>query len=60
MFNMAYFLHVLGLPIVQGAKEPEKNPRNIVIGYTLVLLTYVSVGVFGSIGFSGSHFGSYF
>jgi sodium-coupled neutral amino acid transporter 9 len=60
MLNMAYFLHVLGLPIVQSAKEPEKNPRNIVIGYVLILVTYVAVGVFGAIGFSGSHFAPYF
>ena len=60
MFNMAYFFHIGGLPIVQSAKEPEKNPRNIIIGYVLILLTYVTVGVFGAIGFSGSHFAPYF
>lgn len=44
------------MPILQNAAEPEKNKRNLLIGYIFTFLTYLIVGIFGYFAFSGSNF----
>lgn len=51
-----YFLHVIALPIIKDAKNPEDNAKNVFIGYFLVFLSYTVCGVFGYFGFSGTYF----
>mmetsp|Transcript_7163 Transcript_7163/g.5421 ORF Transcript_7163/g.5421 Transcript_7163/m.5421 type:complete len:82 (-) Transcript_7163:581-826(-) len=53
-----FYLHNITIPIVKHAKYPEKNERNLFIGYLMVFLTYSVVGVLGYYGFSGSAFTS--
>jgi hypothetical protein len=54
----AFYLHNITLPIVRNAKEPKKIPRDLFLGYFLVMLSYVACGVMGYIGFSGTAFTS--
>lgn len=51
-----FYIHQFVVPIMHKAKEPEKNTRNLFIGYCLVLLTYILVGIFGYFAFAGSSF----
>lgn len=51
-----YFIHQCSLPIIANAAEPEKNIRNVFIGYCMVFMCYVVVGTLGYIAFSGSTF----
>ena len=53
-----YFLHVITLPIIKDAKNPEDNTKNVFIGYFIVFLSYSLCGVFGYFGFSGKYFTS--
>ena len=41
---------------MQKAAEPEKNPRNLFLGYLAVAVTYILVGVLGYIGFMSEDF----
>lgn len=41
---------------MQKAAEPEKNLRNVFLGYTAVAVTYILVGVLGYIGFMSDDF----
>jgi hypothetical protein len=51
-----YYLHNITLPIMKNAKYPEKNTRNLFIGYLLVFLSYCISGSFGLFGFKGEYF----
>ena len=51
-----YFLHTIAQPVLRQSKNPEKNNRDLFIGYFLVFLSYALVGVFGYIGFVGYDF----
>ena len=51
-----YFIHQCSLPIIARAKEPEKNIRNVFIGYFMVFTCYAVVGTLGYIAFAGSSF----
>jgi hypothetical protein len=51
-----YYLHNITLPIVRNAKYPEKNNRNLFIGYLMVFLSYAVCGTLGYYGFTGSTF----
>lgn len=53
-------MHQLSVPILLKAKEPEKKFRDLFIGYFLVFLTYISVGIFGYMAFAGSNFKAIF
>ena len=55
-----YFLHTCSLPIMRSAKKPENTSRNLFIGYFVVFLTYLIIGVFGYIGFLGTFFKAYY
>ena len=54
-----FYFHNMALPIIANAAEPEKNTRNIFIGFFMVFLTYSLVGVAGVYGFTGIDFASY-
>lgn len=55
-----YFIHQFSLPIISKAANPEKNIRNVFLGYTMVLMTYMVVGCMGYIAFSGESFKEHF
>ena len=54
-----FYCHNMALSIVENAKEPEKNMRNVFIGYLCVFLTYSTVGALGVYGFTSEEFASY-
>lgn len=56
MMCLGYYLHNCVIPILRNAKNPEKNSRDMFIGYFLVFLSYILVGIAGYIGFSGAYF----
>lgn len=58
--GIGYFLHTVSLPIVKNNENQNNNERDILFGYLLVAFTYISVGIMGSIGFTGVYFASYF
>ena len=45
---------------MRNAEEPEKNTRNVFIGYLMVFISYATVGCLGYIGFMGTDFKQYF
>jgi hypothetical protein len=51
-----YYLHNITLPIIRNAKNPEKNARDVFIGYLLVFLSYALCGMIGYFGFAGTYF----
>ena len=51
-----FYFHNMALPIVANAANPKKTPRNILIGFICVFMTYSLVGVAGVYGFSGIKF----
>ena len=55
-----YFLHTCSLSIVRSSKNPEKNTRDVFIGYFMVFVSYAICGTLGYIGFMGSDFKAYF
>ena len=55
-----YFLHTCSLSIVRSSKNPEKNTRDVFIGYFMVFVSYAICGSLGYIGFMGSDFSKYF
>jgi len=54
--SMGLFCHSFILPIMKNNAKPENNRRDLFIGYILVCLTYMIIGIAGYIGFSGSSF----
>ena len=55
-----YFLHTCSLSIVKNAKNPEKNTRDVFIGYLMVFFSYAICGSLGYIGFMGVDFSHYY
>lgn len=53
---IGYFLHTVSLPIVKNNANPEKNERDVFFGYILTALSYIAVGTFGYMGYSGIYF----
>lgn len=51
-----YYLHNITLPIIRNSAQPEKNVRDVFIGYLLVFCSYSVCGVMGYFGFSGTYF----
>jgi len=58
MMCLGYYLHNCVIPILRNAKDPSNNKRDMFIGYFLVFISYVLVGIAGYIGFSGKIFDS--
>jgi len=55
-----YFLHSYSVPILRSSKNPEKNHRDIFLGYLFVFLSYAVCGTMGYIGFVGYGFKDYY
>jgi len=53
-----FYFHNISLPVIRNSRYPEKNARDIVIGYVLVLFTYIISGCLGYFGFAGRAFES--
>jgi hypothetical protein len=60
MLGIGYFLHTVSIPIIKQNKNQENNERDVIIGYFLVYVTYLLVGVLGSIGFIGTFFDDHY
>ena len=58
--GVAYFFHTMILPVMKTNRQQENNERDVILGYLLVAITYIIVGVMGSIGFIGYYFNPYF
>ena len=58
--SLGLFVHSVILPILKNNKRQENNQRDLFVGYTLVTFTYIIIGIFGYIGFSGSEFSTEF
>lgn len=54
--SLGYFSHSFVLPLMKNNAKQENNKRDLLLGYLLVMLTYIIVGLSGYIGFSGSYF----
>jgi hypothetical protein len=55
-----YYLHNISLPIYRNSKRPEKAVRDMWLGFTVVMLSYMICGTIGAIGFQNpDYFGSY-
>ena len=55
-----YFLHTCSLSIVRNSANPEKNTRDVFLGYLLVFISYAICGALGYIGYIGFSFASYY
>jgi len=58
LLGEGFYFHSISIPVVHNARYPEKNTRDIIIGYVLVLCTYIIVGCLGYYGFVGIKFQS--
>lgn len=58
--SLGYFSHSFVLPMMKNNENQENNKRDLLIGYILVAITYISIGIFGYIGFSGSNYEALF
>ena len=56
IFMGGYQLHNMAIPIIRDSKDPSKNSRDVFIGYILAFVIYLSCGILGYLGFSGSYF----
>ena len=53
---IGYFLHPVSVAIVRKNKVQENNERDLSMGFLLVFLTYLFIGIFGYFGFMGIYF----
>ena len=58
--SLGLFCHSVILQLIKNNRKPENNQRDLFLGYTCVTLTYIIIGIFGYIGFSGSEYSSDF
>jgi hypothetical protein len=58
--SLGLFCHSVVLQLIKNNRKPENNQRDLFLGYTCVTLTYIIIGMFGYIGFSGSEYSSKF
>ena len=58
--SIGLFSHSVMLPIMNNNRNQENNQRDLFLGYVLVTLTYIIIGIMGYIGFSGSEFSTKF
>ena len=58
--SMGFFSHSVILPLIKNNKIQENNQRDLFLGYLCITLTYIIIGIFGYIGFSGSEYSSKF
>ena len=55
-FSLGFFSHSFVLPLMKNNRNQENNKRDLFLGYIFVMITYLSVGILGYIGFSGKSF----
>ena len=60
ILNIGFYLHTCAVPILRNAKNPEDNSKNLFIGYTIVFISYVTIGSLGYYGMMGTLFNNYF
>lgn len=60
MYSLGLFSHSFILPYMKNNKNPKNNTRDLFIGYLLVTLTFIIIGLMGYIGFSGSKYSTKF
>ena len=53
---LGLFAHSVILPLLKNNEKQENNKRDLLIGYILVIFTYLAVGILGYIGFSAKNF----
>jgi len=58
--SMGYFSHSFVLSMMKNNEKQENNKRDLFLGYCLVCLTYVLIGLLGYVGFSGKDFDAEF
>ena len=56
MLPLGFFSHSIILPILKKNKYPENNQRDVFLGYLMVAVSYILMGMAGYIGFSGSSY----
>ncbi len=56
ILSSSYFSHSFILPILKNNQNQKNNKRDLFIGYFLVFMTYICVGLLGYIGFSGYNY----
>ena len=56
--SVGFFSHAVIIPIMKKNKNQEKNKRDLFLAFLFVVVTYIVIGIFGYIGFSGSDFKS--
>ena len=54
ILSTAFFLHSLAVPMTQNTERPDLAGRDMFIAYTLVALSYLSLGSLGYFGFMGT------
>lgn len=54
--SLGYFSHSFVLPVMASNENQKNNIRDLFLGYLCVAITYIIVGIFGYIGFSGKTF----
>ena len=59
VLGIGYFLHPVSVPIVRNNEIQKNNERDLSRGYLLVFLSYIIIGIFGYLGFSGVIFTEY-
>ena len=51
--TLGFFAHTIVIPVMKKNKNQDNNKRDLFIAFSMVCFTYLSVGIFGYIGFSG-------
>ena len=59
VLGLGYFLHPCSISVIRQNENQGNNLRDLSIGYFLVFLTYLVIGVAGYFGFIGSNFSEY-
>ena len=50
--SLGFFAHSIIMPIMKNNEKQENNTRDLAVGYLLVVLTYIILGISGYVGFS--------
>ena len=56
MLPLGFFSHSIILPILKNNRYQENNKRDVFLGYSMVAVSYILMGISGYVGFSGSKY----
>lgn len=56
MLPLGFFSHSIILPILKNNRHQENNKRDVFLGYLMVAVSYILMGIAGYVGFSGSRY----